>query len=886
MANRPLIWFTVCWITGNAAAAGLQSRGVLIAGAGLAAIAFALVLLRQASWRLAAACLAAYGFAAGERAWADARNVTALPDLLAAAEAGGPTSAFSVQMSGTIVSAVTIDGDRVQLRVTADSVRVTGEQAPREVRERLQIQVRLAAQPEQAVAAGWKRGDRISAAGELTLPAGATNFGGFDYRRYLHSQRIHWLLRIDGAAAVETGPGPEWTAAALLGRVDDARQALGARIDRLYPERHAGFMKGLVLGNREDIDPAQFRQFSNLGLTHILAISGLHVGVFLLCLHTLLRLFRLTRESSISIMLAAVPLYVLLSGAAPSVVRAGLMAMIGLWAAKRGVLKDGLHLLAAAALLMLAVQPFLLHNISFQLSFIVTAGLIIGVPPVRGALPGLRRGKFILDGLSVALVAQLISFPLTIYYFNQFHLLSLPANLILVPLISSVVLPLGAASLILSLLWTTPAGWVSAAARLVNEGAFAVVDLMNETRLLRTFWPSPPIWWIVLWYALLLLAFNWLNRFKSQELPVKAISDETRPLYPSAAPATVPLGGTAVSNDRREENASLLGPGLWRPAALLISAILLLTYAYTPDRFNRSASVAMLDVGQGDALLVRTPEGRHILIDGGGTVRFRKPGEEWRERKDPFEVGRKVVVPLLLKRGVQQIDLLVLSHLDTDHIGGLQAVLETIPVRKILWNGTLRESDSALQLLRTAVQLKIPVYAACPGQSWEMERDVSMTVLWPDNEAGKAACDLKREGLQSGIETVNEQNEISVVLLLELYGRKLLLTGDIGIPAERKLLGGMTTHAGGVIAPGQIDLLKIAHHGSRNSSTEEWLHYWRPGSALISVGRYNVYGHPHPTVTGRLEEMGVQIYRTDRDGEVQFRITRKGIEKRMAIQTK
>lgn len=306
MNRRPLIWFAVCWVFGSAAAAGLSSRGAMLAAGGAMLLALAAVLCRRTSWQLAAACVLAVGLAAGERMWADARNVTELPDLLAAAEADGPRAAYAAEAVGTIVSPVEVDGDRAIFRVAASSVRVEADGALREVRERFIVHVRLMEQPEQAVAAAWQRGDQVRLTGELTRPASASNSGGFDYRRYLSSQRIHWLLKVKGTAAVSQAPGPQWTAAALFGRVDQTRGWLGARLDQLYPSEQSGYMKGLILGMSEDLEPEQFQQFSRLGLTHILAISGLHVAVFMYVLSGLLRFIRMTRERILLTLMLAV----------------------------------------------------------------------------------------------------------------------------------------------------------------------------------------------------------------------------------------------------------------------------------------------------------------------------------------------------------------------------------------------------------------------------------------------------------------------------------------------------------------------------------------------------------------------------------------------------
>ncbi|MFS0727488.1 ComEC/Rec2 family competence protein [Paenibacillus sp. 1P07SE] len=631
-------------------------------------------------------------------------------------------------------------------------------------------------------------------------------------------------------------------------------------------------------------------------MTHILAISGLHVAVFLYGLHIMLRWFRLSRETVMNLMIAAVPFYVLLSGASPSVVRAGIMAMIGLMAAKLGMLKDGLHLLCAAAWLMLAADPYMLGNISYQMSVIVTAGLIVGVRPLRACMPVWQRGNPLLDLIAVSVAAQLASFPLTVYYFNQFNLISLPANLLLVPFISSIVMPIGAVSLVLTAVWQPAAEAAAVVARLGNELTFMLADYMNQPDALRTIWPSPPLWWLLAWYALLLLGYRALAACMAGRAKVIPVAP---PESAAGAEApTVPLGtGTERAHPEVDRRSSPYNFSKWavrgwsRPAVQAAGGVvlfaLLLVYAYEPARLDQAAYIEMIDVGQGDALLIRTPEGRHILNDGGGTVRFSRPGEAWRERKEPYEVGRKLLVPLLKKRGVQQIDLLIVSHLDTDHIGGLTAVLEDIPVKRLLWNGSIRDAAEVKMMFAAAAARDVPVYPACAPQIWQPEAHVKVEVLWPP-AAGTAGCDRDVTSLP----LVKEQNEYSVVAMLELYGYRVLLTGDIGAPTERLLLeslrlrdeapGGGDPYAGS--GGRQADIVKIAHHGSRHSTTEEWLAYWQPRVALIPVGRTNWYGHPHPTVMERLGRHGLQVLRTDRDGGVMLRITEKGIEHRTKIQ--
>lgn len=853
MNRRPLVWFAVCWIAGSSVAAELSLGGVALALCAAAALLFALVLLGQSTRRLAAVCLIGCALAAGERIWADDRNVTALAGL------DVPDASYEAEVTGTIVSAVEVDGDRAMFRVTADAVRVGGEAAPRKVRERLLVQVRLAEQPHQQVAAAWHRGDKVRLAGELARPAGASNSGGFDYRRYLYSsQHVHWLLKVTGIGAVHATPGPGWTAAAMLGRVDVARDWLGARMDELYPADQSGYMKGLVLGIREDLDPEQFQQFSRLGLTHILAISGLHVAVFVYALGAVLRLLRMTRERMLVTLIAAVPFYVLLSGLSPSVVRAGLMTMLALLAARMDKLKDGLHLLAAAAVVMLVWNPYFIQDVGFQLSFAVTAGLILFVPPVRRAMPNWPRGKALLDLLAVTVVAQAVSFPLTIYYFNQFHLLSLPANLILVPFISFIVMPIGAVALLFGLLWPLGGQLLAAVSVYANDWTFLLVSRLGEAEAVRTIWATPPLWWIAAWYISLSVLCRTLP---AASAAAPANLEETQPLPDETDAEAAPIW--ELQEARRVPVWRRRSSGL---ALALAAGAGLLLYAYFPDMNNRTADVDVLDVGQGDSIYIRTPEGKRILVDGGGTLSFRKAGEEWKERSDPFEVGGKVVVPLLMKRGVHALDLLVISHLDSDHIRGLQAVLESIPVKAIAWNGSLKLAEDAEALLRTAVRKGIPLYRAEFGKRWKLDDHAEFTVLWPPASNGRE------------IPRVDEQNDDSVVIYMKLYDSAFLLSGDISSEAESAILSRLR-ESGSAFASSvsPIDVLKVAHHGSRYSTSEEWLRYWRPLRAAISVGATNTYGHPHPDVLKRLGEASAAARRTDLDGEIRYKVDQTGL---------
>ncbi len=809
--RRPLVVLSSAWILGYVLAYMLDGRPLAVVCGSLVCIAALVMRALNVPWKLSCVTLAATVVAAAYFSWFDARNVTRFPPHPAGSGDAEPAAA----VRGTIASVVEVDGDRVSFVVKTKHVRLENETEWQALSEKIQVHIRLLEQEEQTKARKWKRGDIVELSGRIALPEPARNFGGFDYRDYLRLRHIHRTLSVKGLDGVKAVPPDGWNLYRALSWNDAVRNALGSVVDRLFDGEQEGFMKGLLIGLREDLDERQFAQFSRLGLTHILAISGLHVVVFLWGCIGIMRLCGLTKETYLLVAMLLVPFYVLLSGASPSVVRAGIMAIIALYAARRSLLKDGLHIIAAAAFFMLVCNPYYLLDVSFQLSFLVTAGLIAGVPVVGRLLP--IRSKMLNGAVAVTLVSQWVSFPLTVYYFNQFSLLSWLANLLLVPLFSFIVLPAGSAALMIGMVNIQMGSWLAKIAERVNDICFWLIDVLNRSDLFVLIWPSPSKWWIAVYYTLLFAVMWSLVR---------------------------------IRQDRRMAAAAIVSAGC---------IAVLLWHGYNPDRRLQEGAVHFLDVGQGDSILIRAPSDRYILVDGGGTLNFRKPGEEWKDRKDPFEVGRKLLVPLLKKRGVHQIDYLIVSHEDADHLGGLQAVIEQIPVRHLVFNGTLKPDERTAHFFRTALEKRIPLLAAHEGRTLRIDRHTSLEFLFPEKPR------------ETGILKEPEQNSQSVVFLLQIFQSRFLFTGDIGLSEEQQILKAVSVNR--QLPKSPIDVLKVAHHGSRNSTSPQWIGFWKPDAAVISAGKSNVYGHPNEQTLIRLQRQKAAIYRTDRHGEVQMKVT-------------
>lgn len=878
MKRRPLAVVACSWIIGNGLAYLYDGTTFWLWWGGLTLICPLLGVLLSAPWRKIVVVWIIFTLGAAYWTYNDTRNFSLLSrNVLAVSEISSENgtgvdsevgqAGLNMNVKGKIISAVQIDGDRVDFVVQLQSATVlhpvngdndnipdTGQEV-HATGEKISVQIKLASFEELEEAVTWRRGDLTELSGSLERPGTPRNFAGFNYRSYLRNQHIHWIMKVSGAGAMQVLQAQDEfvSISNVFGKIDRMRNHLAVMIEQLFPDWQGGYMKGLLIGLDDDLEHEKYEQFTRLGLSHILAISGSHVAINVALLFALLRLCRVSKETSLLIVLCCVPAYVLITGFSPSVVRSGLMTMLGLYLIRRGLFKDGMNVLSAAALLMLLWEPYLLLNVSFQLSFSVTAGLILFVPllmPYLQWLPERMR-----SGVAITIAAQFVSFPLTIYYFNQFSLLSLLANMLIVPIIGLIVLPLGTVALLIGGIWMTLGQWIAYPVRVLNAVTFVLTQWLDGHRQFMTYWKSPSLLWIVLYYIIIYLLLAHLAKHDREDrmglMNTNIMNDETAPL---------PTRRSGQQQKLQVYRSFRYRYTAWRRP--LITVILTSTFVglviigYQPLNAKGIGHVQFIDVGQGDCALISTPTGINILVDGGGTVTFRKNEDSWRTRKVPFEVGAKTVVPLLKKRGIHRIHILIATHGDQDHIGGLQAVLEQFPVDSLLINGSLADSETMKKLMKTAISKNIPIYAPYQGMELQLDSTTRMQFLSPLNPLAS-----------DGVPIIKEQNHWSLVFRLMMEDASFLFTGDMDVSAEKKVIANE-----GKGGSREVDVLKIAHHGSKTSTSDEWLRYWKPNASVISVGATNFYGHPNTDVVQRIEQAGSVTFRTDIHGEVQMKV--------------
>lgn len=624
-------------------------------------------------------------------------------------------------------------------------------------------------------------GQQVAVKGKVLQPHGYNNPGQADFAASLERQGI--------TTRITAQPGQLKLGSAPAERswqqdIFDWRQTIRRRIAKVMPPAAAAILFGMLFGGYAGIDPATVRDFAATGIVHILSVSGTHIALaagVIIWLGTRLH-WRYRHTSALAGV--SIIFYSLLAGFTPPVLRSAVMGLVALTAACWGREKDVAVALMLAGLGMLVYEPRLVYDLSFQLSFGATCGLVYLYPRLVTHLS--RLPGWLASALAVTLAAQLGVLPFIAWYFNTFPVSSFIANIIIVPVVEVIVI-LGLAGSLLGVVWELPGN-------IILVGCALLIGVVEEMTGWLADWggtlylPSPSFGLGVFYYLIVLYLLDY-------------------------RPANWPAASSLLQRYPR------CAAGIF----VLISIGCLVNW-WLP----RPVAVHFIDVGQGDAALVVTPHKRAVLIDTGGLA-----GDA------AFDVGERVVLPYLRHYGVRRLDMLILTHGHQDHAGGAAAIVRTMPVGAMM---IAREPASP------AVQSAIRGYSGEVISTYHNQQfaldDVSLAIV---HAAGDAA----------NVST----NETSSVVRVS-YGRhSFLLTGDLTISGERDLL-----------RQGQAacTVLKVAHHGARTSTSQQFLQAAAPKYAIISVGTNNRFGHPHVEVLMRLQSLGTTIYRTDQNGAVIF----------------
>lgn len=619
---------------------------------------------------------------------------------------------------------------------------------------------------------------RCAFTGELQRPESERNPYGFNYENYLKKQGIHWLARVSDSQMVCWSTGPGFTYSLRQKGIDKLMEGK----DR----ETSAIMAALVYGERSFLTEERINTYRQLGVLHLLAVSGLHVGMVTFAFYYLLIRMGVTREKANIVLMMILPFYIILAGGAPSVVRASLLCFAALLMQSFKIPVRGITLLTFICLAFLLYDPYILFHLGFQLSFLTSYALLLSTKFF------LEQNKVLLL-LRVTFVAQLVSLPLTIFHFYEISILAIPINLLFIPFIS---------------LWILPISFITVLLSGISPKLSMPVYLIGEKSLQ--------------------FAHFVLDKLSGVSWDMIVFGKPSTVILLSFIIGIIFLFVAFESKNRK----------------LIITACMTLILAFSIQLFlpyfQKEAIVTVLDVGQGDAIVIELPRRKAVyLIDSGGVVRWNEDDKEKWKFNGP---GKRVIEPYLKGSGIGSIDRLILTHGHTDHVGEACFLLDTFNVKNVMYPVSSQVSMEGRDTLLCAKNNNVPIVWTSEGDRWTADNSL-FYVMNP-----------------KGIE-LNE-NDLSIVLIAVIEDIVFLFTGDIEEATETRLVHDYPAF--------EIDVLKIAHHGSRTSTAQIFIEHFTPVVAVVSAGRNNRFGHPHGEVIERLKENDIPLYRTDKYGAVSF----------------
>lgn len=630
----------------------------------------------------------------------------------------------------------------------------------------------------------YRVGNGITAQGILKKFSAATNPGQFNEQQYYLIENIDFKLMAEWVRISDPGYSRYH---AFLAKI---KNSLIDSYRRLLGEREAGTLIAMLLGEKYLLEEEIKQLYQENGISHILAISGLHISLIGMGAFWLLRKCRLPQPVCVFLTLALIYSYGELTNFSVSTGRAVVMTAVGLMALLLGRTYDILSAAAFSAMVILLLNPLQIWSAGFLLSYSAVLGIAVILPGLRLLFPGKSP---IAAGFFISLSAMLATAPPLLWFFGQFPVYSILTNLFILPFVTVLTLTSFLAGIL---------GIVSSGLGVFSVGgAYYILKLYELICTGVTLLPGHlltvgrPKAISVLLSLLFMLLFAWASGKYRKKYTVLLLAASLLPLFLREHP--------------------------------------------------KGLEISLLDVGQGDGIFMESREGTTYLIDGGSS--------------DTEKLGTYRIIPFLTARGIGRLDYVIVTHADWDHISGLSEIIEQelIPVGCLILPLIDKKEEAYLQLEGLAMEKKIPIRYMRAG---DLIRDGEMNIDCLHPAPGFA---------------VTSANSYSMVLSITYGEFDMLLTGDLEGAGEEMLIQRLQEENDlkerGISPAKSYEVLKVAHHGSRNSTPEELLQVLTPDYALISCSRNNWYGHPHPELLARLKKAGSRIITTYEKGAISIR---------------
>ncbi len=628
-------------------------------------------------------------------------------------------------------------------------------------------------------------GTEIKVMGSLQTAQGSRNPGGFDYKHYLAGKEVSAIVY----SHCKTVTILNYEGSNKISRLGIfIKQNIISTIDKsIVGKEQAGLLNGMLIGARNGLDKSVQNAFSDAGLTHIMAVSGMNVAFVVFPFVFLFKKIRLKKITSNIIIIAILGLFSLVTGFTPSVMRAVIMAVLVL--ISQIVMRDPdvISGLSFSAIIILIFGPNILFDIGFQLSYVATLSIVLLYKKIKSVLDKKIKFKMLTDVISLTVAAQIGTIPIIALYFNKISLISLISNIFVVPVVEIITI-LGFCMAIIGQISIHVSQLLGYINYLFLSFVLIVTKISAAIPFATIKISTPPIIIIILYYLSLIF-------FYFQQPKLKKIFN-------------------------------------CKNGFIIFVCILLISIV--SGFIPRGLEIIFIDVGEGDSALIMSESGKTVLIDG---------GDSFDSADDSSNAGELIVAPLLYDYNISRIDIVVATHAHDDHIKGLIPIIKQFEIGMIVLPESGQE-ESFSEILDIAELRKITVLKCEKNDNIKIDKNTMLEAIYP-----KQGFTPQTSALNNG----------SLVLKLLYKSLSVLFTGDIEEEVEKMLIDdGVNLNA---------DIVKIAHHGSGTSSTEEFLDKVNPYAAVVSVGT-NSFGHPSKEVLERLKENNIITLRTDQCGAV------------------
>ena len=590
-------------------------------------------------------------------------------------------------------------------------------------------------------------GDKVKIKGTLKLPSKNTVPNLFNYRKYLNNNNIYYILTASEITKIKNNTKI----------LTHYKNKLQKYINR---KKAHTYLNIFILSNKNDLDKEVLNSYQANGLSHLFSISGMHITLLLGTILKLLDKVSYNRYYKYIFLIIILIIYMYLTDFTPSILRSGIMFILLTLNKLFNFKIKTKNIIMLTFIIIVLINPYYIYNLGFQLSYLISFYLIIFAHIIN------KHKNYFKKLFITSLISFLVSFPIIISNYYQVNLLSILINLLFVPIISYIVLPLAFITLIL------PTDSLLILTMDILEGIS--LSLTNINYLLLEL-PKPSIYLIIIYYAIITLLL--INK------------------------------------------------------KCFISLLTTIFIHKISINFNPNMEILFLDVSQGDSILLHYPHNKYnILIDTGGNYNY--------------EISKNIIIPYLKSKGINKIDYLILTHGDYDHMGESINLIENFKVEKVIFNcGEFNDLEK--ELIKVLEKKKIKYYSCIKELNIDNSKLYFLQTKEYDNE-----------------------NDNSSVIYFNYYNYKFLFMGDASTEREKDILEKYNLK--------DVDFLKVGHHGSNTSSSEEFINSINPKYSLISVGKNNRYGHPNKEVLDTLNDS--KIYRTDQDGSIMFKIKKDKLQ--------